>query len=134
MIADCSIAGNRASVELRSLKADLDVCLHLAITRRPLCGWAISTADIGDAGTQTHGCRLSGVDLGGRYDSNGSGAAKLTPLAIGSNWPTGGVAIIKVNVTLLTFKCRSERPVSMRHFVKLADRKGSAAIRLTWVV
>lgn len=37
-------------------------------------------------------------------------------------WPTGGTAIIEINVTLPTFKCRSERPVSMRHFGKLAAR------------
>lgn len=47
-------------------------CRHLVVTRRPLWGWATSVADIGGKKLLTHECRLSGIDLGSRYDSNGS--------------------------------------------------------------
>jgi len=49
----------------------------------------------------------------------------------GSNvrtWPIAGAEIIEINVTLLTSKGRSERPVWLRHFDKLADSNVSFAV------
>jgi hypothetical protein len=47
------------------------------------------------------------------------------PLITGSCWSIGGTAIPEINATSLTFKCRPERPVWLKHLVKLADSNWS---------
>ena len=53
----------------------------MVFTRRPLWRWHISVADIGVKMRQKSGCRLSGINLDSRYDSNGS------KVNIESTWP-----------------------------------------------